>query len=52
VQHANQILVLEGGRVVEHGTHATLLAGGNGIYRRLHELQFADRPLLTASTRA
>jgi len=45
VQHASQILVLDGGRIVERGTHAMLLATGNGIYRRLHELQFADRPV-------
>ena len=43
VQHATQILVLDQGRIVERGTHAMLLAAGNGVYRRLHELQFADR---------
>lgn len=46
VQHATQILVLDGGRIVERGTHAMLLAAGNGVYRRLHEMQFADRPVL------
>ncbi len=43
VRHADQILVLEGGRVVEHGTHADLLARG-GLYQRLHDLQFRDPP--------
>jgi len=42
IQHASQILVLDRGRVVEQGTHESLLALG-GVYRRLHTLQFADR---------
>ena len=39
VQRADQILVLEEGRVVERGDHAELLAG-SGRYKRLHDLQF------------
>jgi len=39
VQHADEILVLEGGRIVERGPHAALLAQG-GLYRRLYDLQF------------
>ena len=47
VVHANLILVLEGGRVVERGTHHELLARG-GSYHRLHSLQFRnDRPPAT-----
>jgi subfamily B ATP-binding cassette protein MsbA len=41
IAHADQILVLERGRVVEHGTHGALLAR-RGHYHRLHALQFAD----------
>jgi ABC-type multidrug transport system fused ATPase/permease subunit len=32
---------MEGGRIIEMGTHAELLESG-GQYRRLYELQFAD----------
>jgi subfamily B ATP-binding cassette protein MsbA len=39
VRHAHQILVLDGGRIVERGTHDTLLAA-SGLYRKLHDLQF------------
>ncbi len=41
VRHADQILVLERGRVVEHGTHADLILK-DGLYRRLHDMQFRD----------
>ena len=41
--HASQILVLDRGRIVERGTHDTLLAR-RGVYSRLHALQFNDRP--------
>jgi ATP-binding cassette, subfamily B, multidrug efflux pump len=40
IQHADRILVLHHGRVLESGTHAELLAAG-GMYSRLYELQFA-----------
>ncbi len=39
VQSADRILVMEGGRIVERGTHAQLLTS-KGLYHRLHELQF------------
>jgi subfamily B ATP-binding cassette protein MsbA len=42
VAHADQILVLDRGRVVERGTHAQLLAL-QGAYHRLYALQFRDR---------
>jgi ATP-binding cassette, subfamily B, bacterial MsbA len=40
VQHADRIIVLDKGRIVEEGTHEQLLARG-GAYRRLYELQFS-----------
>ena len=39
--HADQILVLDHGRIVERGTHSELLAE-RGAYFRLHQLQFRD----------
>lgn len=40
VRAANRIVVLEGGRIVEQGTHAQLIDAG-GLYSRLAALQFA-----------
>ncbi|MCC7124427.1 MAG: ABC transporter ATP-binding protein [Acidobacteria bacterium] len=38
IQHADQILVLDGGRLVERGTHTDLLSAG-GLYARLGRTQ-------------
>src|SRR5205807_2845210 len=41
IRRADKIVVMEGGCIIETGTHSELLARG-GQYRRLYELQFAD----------
>jgi subfamily B ATP-binding cassette protein MsbA len=41
VQRADRIIVLQGGRIVESGRHAELLAQA-GLYAHLWSLQFAD----------
>jgi ATP-binding cassette subfamily B protein len=42
VRAADRIVVMDGGRIVEEGTHTTLNARG-GLYARLARLQFEDR---------
>ena len=41
IEHADQVLVLDAGRLVEHGRHAELLARG-GLYAHLHRMQFRE----------
>jgi subfamily B ATP-binding cassette protein MsbA len=43
VQHADLIVVLDNGRIVETGRHADLLALG-GLYHKLYNLQFHHSP--------
>jgi len=47
VREADQILVIEGGRVIEHGQHAELLAAG-GLYADLYQTQFARQEVVLA----
>jgi ATP-binding cassette subfamily B protein len=42
VRRADLILVMDGGRIVERGTHSDLLAQG-GLYRDIYELQLRDQ---------
>ena len=41
IQHADLILVIEQGRIVEQGRHEELLQTHNGLYRRLSQWQTA-----------
>ncbi|GHH97813.1 ABC transporter ATP-binding protein [Neobacillus kokaensis] len=41
LQHADEILVLDQGRIIERGTHEKLLAN-NGAYRRIYNIQYQD----------
>ncbi len=40
VMHADNIIVMDGGRVAEQGSHKQLLEK-NGIYKRIYDLQMA-----------
>jgi ABC-type multidrug transport system fused ATPase/permease subunit len=44
VTGANRIVVIDGGEVVQLGTHAELLADAEGLYRQLCLRQFGIRP--------
>ncbi|MFI6393450.1 ABC transporter ATP-binding protein [Nonomuraea sp. NPDC050547] len=48
IRAADQILVIEDGRVAERGTHEELLAAG-GRYEELYRTQFADPAISTAA---
>lgn len=40
IQNADKILVLEKGRIIEEGTHQTLIQKEDGYYKTLYEMQF------------
>ncbi|HTR99728.1 MAG TPA: ABC transporter ATP-binding protein, partial [Bacteroidota bacterium] len=40
IQHADRIVVIEGGKVVEAGKHSELIGKTRGLYRKLYQLQF------------
>jgi ATP-binding cassette, subfamily B, multidrug efflux pump len=42
LKRADQILVLDGGRIVERGTHDELVAAG-GLYARIYDVQLRDQ---------
>jgi len=43
VQHSDQIILLEDGRIAEQGDHAALMKAG-GEYSRMYEMQVTGRP--------
>ncbi|MEM7335553.1 MAG: ABC transporter ATP-binding protein, partial [Chloroflexota bacterium] len=43
IMNADWILVLENGRIVEQGPHSELIQDPDGLYNRLHTIQFANK---------
>jgi ATP-binding cassette, subfamily B, bacterial MsbA len=50
VRDADEIVVLDEGRIVQRGTHDELYRAG-GLYRRLHDLQFREDDLVEVANR-
>ena len=40
IQHADRIVVIESGKIVEAGRHGELIKKSRGLYRKLYQLQF------------
>ena len=51
LKHADLILVLDQGRIVQRGTHDELLAMG-GLYREVYDLQLKDQEAFAAAEQA
>lgn len=46
IKKANQIMVMDSGKIVEQGTHKELLKKENGFYKNLYEVQFIKEEVL------
>ena len=42
IRNANNIIVLDRGKVVQYGTHDELIQNDKGLYRKFYEMQFRD----------
>lgn len=49
LKHADEIIVLDKGRIVQRGTHQDLLQQ-EGLYRQTYDIQYADGPQKTAAS--
>ena len=46
LKHADEIIVLENGRIAERGRHEELIAN-RGVYQRIYEIQYKDREMIS-----
>ena len=51
IKHADRIIVLDRGRIVEEGSHDTLLEN-DGLYRYLYDLQFREERVVRQEARS
>ncbi len=42
IRNATSILVIDKGRIIQQGTHEQLIMQGNGLYKKLYDMQFRD----------
>ncbi len=47
IQKADKIIVMDAGKIVEYGTHKSLLKNKDGVYRGLYEAQFLKQKVLS-----
>jgi ATP-binding cassette, subfamily B, bacterial len=52
IRRANCIYVIDSGGIVETGTHDELIQHEDGLYRKLHEIQFNDQETAAPATAA
>jgi len=50
LKHADEILVLSNGNIIERGTHDRLLEE-NGTYRRIYDIQYQDRDAIMSQAK-
>lgn len=50
LKHADEILVLEDGKIVERGVHEDLLKN-NGPYQRIYDIQYQDKDVIMEKQR-
>lgn len=51
LKHADEIIVLEDGKVVERGIHDELLSNG-GPYQRIYDIQYQDKEAIMEATKS
>lgn len=42
IRNATKIIVIDRGKIIQHGTHEELIGDEKGLYRKLYEMQFRD----------